>query len=136
MNPANPTSPPTPTQTFFRPVGKKELELIQASGMTAFPPRLFWQPIFYPVLTEPYATQIARDWNTVDEASGFEGHVTRFHVDAAFVARYPVQRVGSKDALELWVPAEELAAFNAAIVGPIEVIATYRGPKAAQPAQG
>ena len=89
MNPANPTSPPTPTQTFFRPVGKKELELIQASGMTAFPPRLFWQPIFYPVLTEPYATQIARDWNTVDEASGFEGHVTRFHVDVRETLKGP-----------------------------------------------
>lgn len=31
--------------------------------MREFPPRLPDQPIFYPVLTEAYAVQIARDWN-------------------------------------------------------------------------
>ena len=94
--------------------------------MRRFPPRLFWQPIFYPVLDLDYATQIARDWNTRDAASGFCGFVTRFAIDAEFVARYEVHRVGSANALELWVPAMELAAFNSAIVGPIEVIAEYR----------
>ena len=49
--------------TLWRPVGPKELELIQQSGMRSFPPRLPDQPIFYPVLTEEYATKIARDWN-------------------------------------------------------------------------
>ena len=39
-----------------------------------FPPRLPEQPIFYPVLTEDYARQIARDWNVL--ASG-AGYVTR-----------------------------------------------------------
>jgi hypothetical protein len=43
------------TTTLFRPVGQKELELIEAAGWRRFPPRLFWQPIFYPVLTEEYA---------------------------------------------------------------------------------
>lgn len=43
------------TVTLFRPVGQKELELIRASGMREFPPRLSWQPIFYPVLNEEYA---------------------------------------------------------------------------------
>jgi hypothetical protein len=37
------------TITLFRPVGKKELELIAASGFRKFPPRLPEQPIFYPV---------------------------------------------------------------------------------------
>ena len=55
------------TTTLYRPVGQKELDLIQASGWTAFPPRLDWQPIFYPVLNVEYATRIARDWNTRDE---------------------------------------------------------------------
>jgi hypothetical protein len=36
--------------TLYRPVGKKELELIRASGFRAFPPRLPGQPFFYPVL--------------------------------------------------------------------------------------
>lgn len=38
--------------TLWRPVGPKELELIQQSGMRAFPPRLPEQPIFYPVLSD------------------------------------------------------------------------------------
>ena len=46
-----------------------------------------FQPVFYPVLSESYATQIARDWNTKDEASGFVGYVTRFAVDTAFLKR-------------------------------------------------
>ncbi len=66
--------------TLFRPVGQKEMELIQQCGYTAFPPRLPFQPIFYPVLQEDYAAQIARDWNTKDAASGFVGYVTRFRV--------------------------------------------------------
>jgi hypothetical protein len=70
--------------TLYRPVGKKELELIRASGFCAFPPRLASQPFFYPVLNEAYAIQIARDWNTKDEMSGYEGHVLKFAVRAEF----------------------------------------------------
>ena len=80
------------------------------------------------MLTEPYAVQIARDWNTRDAASGHVGYVTRFRVPADFIARYPVQKVGSAEALELWVPAEELDAFNRQIVGPIEVTHEFRPP--------
>jgi hypothetical protein len=71
---------------LYRPVGKKELELIRASGFREFPPRLPSQPFFYPVTNEEYAIQIARDWNTKDEASGFEGHVLRFAVRAGFLS--------------------------------------------------
>jgi hypothetical protein len=46
--------------TLYRPVGRKELELIASSGFRAFPPRLPAQPLFYPVLNEEYAVQIAR----------------------------------------------------------------------------
>jgi hypothetical protein len=66
---------------LFRPVGIHELRLIAASGFSRFPPRLPHQPIFYPVLEESYAVEIARDWNTKDESSGFLGFVTRFEVD-------------------------------------------------------
>jgi hypothetical protein len=112
--------------TLFRPVGQKELDLIRESGMTAFPPRLPHQPIFYPVLSEPYAIQIARDWNTRDAASGFVGYVTRFVVRAEFLARYPVRKVGGSEALEYWIPADELADFSRNIVGPIEVTHEFR----------
>jgi len=50
--------------TLYRPAGQVELDLIQASAFRRFPPRLPEQPFFYPVLSEAYATQIARDWNT------------------------------------------------------------------------
>jgi hypothetical protein len=92
----------------------------------AFPPRLPEQPIFYPVLNEEYATQIARDWNMRDAASGYAGYVTRFRVRADFLARYEVRSVGrGRLHEEYWIPAEDLADFNANIVGPIEVIAEF-----------
>lgn len=114
--------------TLYRPVGQGELDLIARSGFRAFPPRLAHQPIFYPVCNEKYATQIARDWNTTDAASGYVGYVTRFQVDGAFLERYPIQKVGSAVHLEYWVPAEELNDFNAVLIGLIEVIAEFRPP--------
>lgn len=116
--------------TLFRPVGLKELELIAESGWRAFPPRLEWQPIFYPVLNFAYAEQIARDWNTTDDNSSHSGFVTQFDVDDAFVSRYDVQIVGSaKVHQELWVPTEELAAFNDHLLAPIDVVAAYYGER-------
>lgn len=116
--------------TLYRPVGQTELDLIRASGFRAFPPRLPMQPIFYPVLTYSYAEQIARDWNTKDPASGYMGYVMRFHVSRSFLDRYDVQVVGASSRGEYWIPAEELDAFNACIVGMIEVIAEFRGDAA------
>lgn len=110
------------TTTLFRPVGPEELRLIEESDWTAFPPRLPDQPIFYPVLNEDYAAQIARDWNV--KASG-AGYVTRFEVDSEYVGKYDIQTVGGAIHKELWVPADELAEFNRHIVGQIEVIATF-----------
>lgn len=121
------------TITLFRPVGARELALIAQSGFRAFPPRLAGQPIFYPVLTEAYAIEIARDWNTKDEASDFAGFVTRFTVDAAFLARYAVHTVGASRHQELWVPAEDLAELNQHIVGPIEVTAEFRSERGQPP---
>jgi hypothetical protein len=91
--------------TLFRPVGPTELDLIKASAFRAFPPRLPDQPIFYPVLNEEYATQIARDWNT--NASGV-GYVTRFQVQTAFLQNIEVHTVGSSVHQEYWIPAEDL----------------------------
>lgn len=108
--------------TLYRPVGPEELALIEASGMTAFPPRLPEQPIFYPVLSEDYAVKIARDWNVPQSGAGF---VTRFAVRAEVANRYEPQEAGGKAHMELWVPAEDLDAFNAAIVGEIEVIGRF-----------
>jgi hypothetical protein len=64
------SAPAILTTTLFRPVGPEELALIAASGFHAFPPRLPEQPIFYPVLNEDHAIQIARDWNVKASGSG------------------------------------------------------------------
>jgi hypothetical protein len=112
--------------TLYRPVGQAELDLIRAEDFRAFPPRLSHQPIFYPVLNEEYATQIARDWNTRDLASGHVGYVTRFRVRASFLRHYPVQTAGARQHQEYWIPAEDLSDFNRNIVGAIEVIAEFR----------
>src|SRR6478752_2647876 len=111
------------TITLYRPVGPKELELIRASGNRAFPPRLPEQPIFYPVLNEDYAIQIARDWNAKDSGAGY---VTRFQVRKEFAAKYPIQMAGGSSHQELWIPAEELEEFNRNIIGTIEVIAEFK----------
>lgn len=110
------------TITLWRPVGPTELKLIEASDMRAFPPRLPEQPIFYPVLSEAYAVQIARDWNVPASGAGF---VTRFDVLKSFLDRYRVEQAGSKAHLEYWIPAEDLDDFNKAIVGKIEVTAAF-----------
>lgn len=116
------------TTTLFRPVGPKELELIRQSDWRAFPPRLPEQPIFYPVLNEEYARQIARDWNVPSAGAGF---VTKFEVNSAFLTPYPTKIVGASVHAELWIPAEALAELNRNIVGAITVIAEYHAETSA-----
>jgi 8-oxo-dGTP pyrophosphatase MutT (NUDIX family) len=122
-NPPAPSADEDGNITLYRPVGPKELALIRESGFRAFPPRLPEQPIFYPVLNEAYAVQIARDWNVRESGAGY---VTRFQVPAALLTRYQRQVVGAARHEELWVPAAELEEFNRQIRGPIEVIAEFR----------
>jgi hypothetical protein len=110
------------TVTLWRPVGPRELELIRQLDMRAFPPRLPDQPIFYPVTTEAYAVKIARDWNV--PASG-AGYVTRFMVRKDFLDQFDIQDAGGREHQEYWIPAERLSEFNAAIVGEIEVVASF-----------
>lgn len=112
---------------LYRPVGLAELRLIAESGYRAFPPRLAFQPIFYPVLNEGYAIQIARDWNTTDPASGYAGFVTRFDVDDSYISHFPVQTVGARTHQELWIPADQMETFNHHLVEPIAVIASFYG---------
>lgn len=111
---------------LFRPIGKNELELIEQTGFTAFPPRLPEQPIFYPVCNYEYAEQIARDWNAKYNADKI-GFVTKFAVKNEFLACYEIQFVGGKMYQEYWIPAEDLNEFNKNIVGKIEVIAEFKG---------
>ena len=113
------------TTVLFRPVGQKEFDLIRETSFREFPPRLPEQPIFYPVLNEEYARQIARDWNAKHNEERV-GYVTRFHVRTEYLKRYEVQTVGGSVHQEYWIPAEELAEFNQNIAGAIEIVAEYR----------
>jgi hypothetical protein len=110
------------TITLLRPTAPEELALVEATGWREWPPRLPEQPIFYPVLNQDYATKIARDWNVAASGSGY---VTCFNVRKAFLDPYEVHQVGAQDILEYWIPAEDLPALNASIVGHIEVVGEY-----------
>jgi hypothetical protein len=114
-------------QILYRPVGSKELELIRASNYQAFPPRLPEQPIFYPVLNEAYARQIARDWNAQYNDDRVD-YVTRFSIRTGFLQRYELKTVGGAEHQEYRIPAGDLPEFNRNLVGAIEVIAEYRAP--------
>ena len=103
---------------LFRPVGLEELRLVYEADLKGFPPRLPDQPIFYPVLNQPYAAKIARDWNT--KSGSKAGFVTRFEMGDAYVAR-----VGSQEHEELWVPAEDLPTFNDHLTAPIQIVEAH-----------
>ncbi len=109
---------------LYRPVGTEELKLIEESGYRGFPPRLPEQPIFYPVLHEDYAREIARGWN-VKYNRDHRGYVTRFEIDDEYFGRFEVRRVGKSYHEELWVLAEELEEFNRHILGRIQVIGAF-----------
>lgn len=100
---------------LYRPVNKKELELIIELNCQAFPERLPEQPIFYPVLNEEYAKEISI-WNI--DAYG-EAYITEFFINDNYFNKFEIQNVGSEIHDEIWVPAEQLDEFNKNIVGKI-----------------
>jgi hypothetical protein len=110
---------------LYRPVGLAELALIWDSGCREFPPRLPDQPIFYPVTSAEYATQIARDWNT--KSSSFAGYVTAFDVNEKYLSNFERHVVGSAIHEEYWIPAGQLPDFNQQLRGLIDVDAAYFG---------
>ena len=108
------------TVVLFRPTGEAELALIRDSGWRFFPPRLPEQPIFYPVLDEEYAIQIARDWNTRDGGEGFK--FSDFKLIMTIYRGFMYKTVGTRIHREYWIPAEDLPEFNRNIIGTIEVV--------------
>ena len=107
---------------LYRPVGQAEYDLIAQADFTAYPPRLPEQPIFYPVLNERYAREIAEKWNLRYPDSQYAGYVTAFEIDDAYISQFPIQTVGASYHQELWIPAEELENFNRHIVGKIRIL--------------
>ncbi|HZY79111.1 MAG TPA: hypothetical protein VFE50_06275 [Cyclobacteriaceae bacterium] len=113
--------------TLFRPVGAEELVFIIDSGMKSFPPRLYWQPIFYPVLNFQYAAEIAERWNMGDTDGDGAGFVTQFEIPEGYIEEFAIQTVGLAHHQELWVPAERLDEFNRNIVEGIRVTKAFLG---------
>lgn len=99
------------------------MKLVKESGYREWPPRLPGQPIFYPVTNEEYAEKIARDWNKKESGVGY---VTKFYVQASFMDKYDIQKVGGSNHTEWWIPADDLKELNANIVGKIEVISEFK----------
>ncbi len=112
---------------LYRPVGFKELELILNTGCRRYPKRLPTQPIFYPVLNQEYAIEIAKKWNTKDSNSGFSGYVTEFNIDQEYISKYESHIVGSTQHEELWVPSDQLSEFNSQIIVPIKISHAFYG---------
>ena len=112
---------------LYRPVGFKELELILNTGCRRYPKRLPTQPIFYPVLNQEYAIEIAKKWNTKDSNSGFSGYVTEFNIDQEYMSKYESHIVGSTQHEELWVPSDQLSEFNSQIIVPIKISHAFYG---------
>ena len=111
---------------LYRPVGTKELELIKESNYCKFPPRLPEQPIFYPVLDERYAIEIASGWN-VKYNDDHKGYVTKFEIDDIYCKQFEIHQVGDDYHKELWIPAERLEEFNVHIIGKICITARFPG---------
>ena len=107
---------------LYRPVGQAEYDLLAQTGFTAYPPRLPEQPIFYPVLNERYAREIAEKWNKRYPDSQYAGYVTTFQIDDGYISQFPVQTVGANYHQELWIPAGELENFNRHIIGTIAIL--------------
>ena len=42
-----------------------------------------------------------------------------------FLSKYDIHEAGGKAHREYWIPANELPAFNAALIGEIEVVAEF-----------
>jgi tetratricopeptide (TPR) repeat protein len=110
---------------LYRVVGLQELGSIYDSNMKAFPVGLSQQPIFYPVLQIEYARQLASDWNV--KSGEFAGYVTQFKVDDQYIGKFEEHAVGNSAYRELWIPAEELDAFNKHILGSIKTVEAYFG---------
>ncbi len=117
------------TTVLYRPVGRRELELIRESGFRAFPPPPPGQSKFKPTLTREYAAEVARNWSAKEKTRACSDvYVTRFHVDSAFLSRYSQHQVAGSIHREYFIPAEELDEFNGQIRGIIELVAEYHYP--------
>ncbi len=99
-------------QTLYKPVGQRELTLIERSGWTRFPPRIARRPVFYTDMSDEEAATCA-----VRET----GYIIKFHIRKDYLMKYAVRHNECNDHDELCVPTHALEDFNNNIIGLIEV---------------
>lgn len=114
---------------LYKPMGLFETRLVLESDCKEFPPRLGGQPIFYPVLNECYAIQIALEWNTTEDKSGYSGFVSEFAINSNYFKEFEIKQVGDDLHKELWIPAAMLQEFNSNIENGITISKTFYGCK-------
>ena len=103
-------------RTLYRPNGTKRIGVDRQSGDEKISARLFWQPIFYPVLNVEYASEIAERWTEAMKDSDQAGFVTAFEISEEYFQPFQVQTVGLDHHQELWVPDHQPPEFNDQIV--------------------
>lgn len=101
--------------TLYRTVNGDDLSALRARQWKGFPPCA--EAAFYPALN----ARFARDLMSSQEGE-VTLHLTRFRINAGYVRSFEVQTLSGEVYEELWVPAEELEAFNRNIVGRIAVV--------------
>ena len=114
------------TLTIYRAISLQELEMIEASGFTRFPPRLPDQPVLCLSLQFAHAEQLARDWIArfcVPPA----GFVTQCDVVLEFLKNYRTEPVEGTAFREYQIPSDDVLRFNNSIVGQIEIAAEFYG---------
>ncbi|RYD52190.1 MAG: ADP-ribosylation/crystallin J1 [Sphingobacteriales bacterium] len=113
--------PPAVT-TLYHTVSESGLQALQTLRWRGLPPCA--EAAFYPALTRQFALETTRLWKLPEWGTGY---LTRFKISARYVRDFEVQSLSGEVYEELWVPTEELGAFNQHIVGKIEVLQVLHG---------
>ncbi|MCU0321299.1 MAG: ADP-ribosylation/crystallin J1 [Chitinophagaceae bacterium] len=115
--------------TLYYLIDQKELNQIVESNYKKIPPRANDQNMFYPLLNQAYAEQIAHDWNNNGFYATYAVHVIAVDMLTAYLEQFPVQQVGNEMEKELWILSTELEKFNAQIMGRIKLVKSFFGER-------
>ncbi len=111
---------------LFVPLGPAELAQVVASNGLALPERIQDDHLAV-CLAYPQATALGRHLATARGPDG-AAFLLRVEVVRTYLQRLEPRVVGSGSAVELWLPASELAAFNRRIARPLRLLHALYGP--------
>ncbi|HUM12495.1 MAG TPA: hypothetical protein VLT82_16225 [Myxococcaceae bacterium] len=111
---------------LFVPLGLAELAQVVASNGLALPERIGDDHLTV-CLAYPQAMALGRHLATAPGPDGVS-FLLKVEVVRTYLQRLEPRVVGSGNAVELWLPASELAAFNRRIARPIRLLHALYGP--------